>query len=298
MNFTSIKTAFNKAGFVLQKNSPEILVVTGVVGATVAAIMACRETLKVADVMDSAKKNMDYVHELKDEEAPEYKKELLKTCTTISLDFAKLYGPSVALGAASIGCIFASHGIMTKRNMALASAYTAVDSAFKTYRKNVVDRFGADVDRDMAYGVSHEQITEDEVDENGKKKKVKKNIDIKTGIELATPYAVVFDNRSRNYERSEDLRRFFLKQVEGYTNQKLISQGHVFLNEVYDQLDLPRTEAGQIVGWYYDPKNGSGDNFVDFNIQELHKRNDTMPELIEEFTVIDFNVDGNILSKI
>ena len=41
--------AVNKIGFKLQKKSPEILVITGVVGVVVSAVMACKATTKVND---------------------------------------------------------------------------------------------------------------------------------------------------------------------------------------------------------------------------------------------------------
>lgn len=40
----SVNLTFNRIGFQLQKKSPEILVVAGVVGVVVSAVMACTAT--------------------------------------------------------------------------------------------------------------------------------------------------------------------------------------------------------------------------------------------------------------
>ena len=44
---TTVSSSFNKMGFKLKKHSPEILVVAGVVGTVVSAVMACKATTKV-----------------------------------------------------------------------------------------------------------------------------------------------------------------------------------------------------------------------------------------------------------
>ena len=76
----------------------------------------------------------------------------------------------------------------------------------------------------------------------------------------------------------------------------LKAKGYLFLNDVYDMLGIPRTKAGQIVGWIYDEKNPIGDNFVDFGIYDGNK--ETVRNFVngyERTILLDFNVDGNIL---
>ena len=36
-------------------------------------------------------------------------------------------------------------------------------------------------------------------------------------------------------------------------NSKLVTDGHLFLNDVYDALDFPISVAGQKAGWIYNP---------------------------------------------
>ena len=87
--------------------------------------------------------------------------------------------------------------------------------------------------------------------------------------------------------------------TQEFANEKLRLKGHLFLNDVYDMLDIPRTKAGQIVGWVYDEKNPVGDNYVDFGIYELYSdANRRFVNGLEPVILLDFNVDGNILDLI
>ena len=61
-------------------------------------------------------------------------------------------------------------------------------------------------------------------------------------------------------------------------------------------LGIPRTRAGQIVGWIYDKKNPIGDNYVDFGIYDTNKEaNRNFVNGYERTILLDFNVEGNIL---
>ena len=59
-----------------------------------------------------------------------------------------------------------------------------------------------------------------------------------------------------------------LRSVQEYCTMRLNSRGHVFLNEVLDELGLSRTTAGAVVGWK-SKKYGGRDGFVDFGGGEI-----------------------------
>lgn len=109
-------------------------------------------------------------------------------------------------------------------------------------------------------------------------------------------YARFFDETSPHWSRNPEENMFFLRQVEVYCTQKLLTIGHIFLNEVYDMLGLPHTKAGAVVGWVYDKDNLIGDNRIDFGI--FTKNNKGFVNGYESSILLDFNVDGNILDRI
>ena len=105
-------------------------------------------------------------------------------------------------------------------------------------------------------------------------------------------YAKVFDESCIGWSNDHEYNLMFLKQQQACANAKLRVRKHLLLNEVYDQLGIPRTKAGTVVGWVYDEKNPIGDNFVDFNI--YNDRNQAFINGYCETAILDFNVDGDI----
>ena len=296
---------FNRTGLQLKKHSPEILMTVGVIGIVASGVMACKATLKVQDIVDDAKQKIDTIHEVSNdpEMSDKYseedgKKDMAIVYTQTAVKFIKLYGPSVALGVASLGCMIGSNRILNKRNVALAAAYTAVDKSFKEYRGRVIDRFGKQLDKELKYGIKAQEIEEVSVDEKGKET-VKKNT-----VEVMDPncysqYSIVFDDGNTGWDPDPELTKYFLIQQQNWANERLKARGHLFLNEVYDMLGVKRTKAGAQVGWVYDEKNNTGDNYVDFGIFDINKpKACDFVNGLEKVIILDFNVDGVILDLI
>lgn len=304
MNKASL--SIGKASLTLKKHSPEILVVSGIVGAVVSAVLACKATTKVEDILAETKEKLDDVHEVFENEAhsEEYSKEdKAKDLTIIYIQtgvkLLKLYGPAIALAALSITSILAGNNILRKRNVAISAAYAAIDKTFNEYRERVKERFGCDIDQELRYNLQPKEITEIVTDENGEKKEVKKVI--KTPGEGEKLYARCFDESNPNWQKDADFNLTFLKGVEQWATNKLRAKGFLSLNEVYEALGFNETPFGQVIGWYYDPKDDkkSGVGYVDFNM--FDHNNDCKRAFIygdERSVWLDFNVDGNILEAI
>lgn len=295
----SVNGVASKTVMKLKKHSPEILVMAGIAGTVVSAVLACKATTKVAEILDETKGTLDTIHEGMETGAingQEYttedgKKDTVVVYAQTGMKLAKLYGPAIILGTLSITSILASNNILRKRNVALGAAYAAIDKSFKEYRGRVIERFGEQVDTELKYGIKAKKFEEIEVDpETGKEKKVKKTVMV-ADPNLQSDYAVYFDSKSRNYETNPDYNRMFLKAQQAFANDKLQTRGHLFLNEVLDDLDLPRTPAGQIVGWTKDGPDG----YVNFRIVEVER--ETEDGRHEPALLLDFNVEGNIWEK-
>lgn len=295
----SVNGVASKTVMKLKKHSPEILVVAGIAGTVVSVVLACKATTKVAEILDETKGTLDTIHEGMETGAingQEYmtedgKKDTVVVYAQTGMKLAKLYAPAIILGTLSITSILASNNILRKRNVALGATYAAIDKSFKEYRGRVIERFGEQVDTELKYGIKAKKFEEIEVDpETGKEKKVKKTVMV-ADPNLQSDYAVYFDSKSRNYETNPDYNRMFLKAQQAFANDKLQTRGHLFLNEVLDDLDLPRTPAGQIVGWTKDGPDG----YVNFRIVEVER--ETEDGRHEPALLLDFNVEGNIWEK-
>lgn len=313
---------FHKVGFQLKKHSPEIMLIAGVAGTVASAVMACKATTKVNKILEETKSEVNQVHDALTNEDIRYakvkqedgtitrvekyteedsKKDLAIIYFRSGMKFAKLYGPSVLLGAVSITSILASHNIMRKRNVALAAAYTAVDKSFKGYRSRVIERFGEQLDKELRYNIKAKEIETVVTDEDGNEKIVKEVIQAadENDPTMYSDYAKCFDCGCNGWTKSAEMNLMFLRRQQDWANERLKSRGYLFLNEVYDSLGIPRTKAGQVVGWVYDEKNPKGDNYVDFGIYNIH--NEQVRDFVnghERSVWLDFNVDGNILDLI
>lgn len=302
----NMSRTFSKVNFQLKKHSPEIMVIAGIVGVVTSAVMACKATTKVNDILEETKEKASQVHEVLADESiskekyseEDGKKDLAIIYTQAGVKFIKLYGPSIALGALSIASILTSHHIMHKRNIALAAAYTAIDTSFKGYRNRVIERFGEELDKELRYNIKAKEIEETVVDENGEEQTIKKTVNV-VDPTVFSDYAKCYDDGCAGWTKDAEMNLYFLKRQQDWANERLKSRGYLFLNEVYDMLGIPRTKAGQCVGWVYDEKNPHGDNFVDFGIYNLY--NEKSRDFVngyERVIWLDFNVDGNILDLI
>lgn len=312
MNKTEIMTKatrlFYRTGLKFKKHSPEILLTTGVVGVVASGVLACKATLKVHEVLEPAKEDIETIHESAENgvtpggvsySEEDHKKDLAIVYTQTGVKLAKLYGPAVMLGVVSLGCIVGSHRIISKRNAALAAAYAAVDKGFKEYRGRVIERFGKDLDRELRYNLKAKEV--EEVvgkDADGNDIVEKKTVQVYDPT-AHSPYAIVYDDGNIGWEKDPELNKFFLLEMQDFANAKLRERGHMFLNDVYDLLGARRTKAGAQVGWIYDEKHPVGDNYIDFGIFDIHN-----PDKVrfingyERSILLDFNVDGVILDLI
>lgn len=295
----------HRTGLKLKKHSPEILIVTGVIGTVTSAVMACKATTKLDDVLAESKAEIEKIEGYVEENGysekyseEDKKKDLAIVKVQSAVKVIKLYAPSVILGTLSITAMVSSNHILRKRNIGLAAAYAAVDKSFKDYRGRVVERFGKELDNELRHNIKLKEIEEVVVDEKGKEK-----IEKKTVAEFAVPeysdYAKVYDCGNTGWCKDPEANLMFLRRQQDYANDKLKCEGHLFLNDVYKMLGIPKTAAGQQVGWIYDEKNPNGDNFVDFGIYDVDKpKNAEFINGHERSIILDFNVDGVILDLI
>lgn len=304
---SNLTRTFNRTGLKIKKHSPEILLAAGTVGVVVSGVMACKATLKVNEILDESKQQIDTIHSVAADPnvaekytAEDSKKDLAIVYTQTAVKMIKLYGPSVGLGVVSLGCMIGSNRILSKRNVALAAAYTAVDKSFKEYRGRVIERFGKQLDKELRYNIKAKEIEEVSKDENGHEVVKKEVVDvIEDDPNTYSPYSIVFDDGNEGWDPDPERTKFFLIQQQNWANERLKAKGHLFLNEVYDMLGARRTKAGAQVGWVYDEKNVVGDNYVDFGIFDTRRsKARDFVNGYEKVIVLDFNVDGYILDLI
>ena len=288
----------------VKKHSPEILMIAGITGTIVGTVLACKATTKVSEIMEEKNKLVEDVHTCLNDKEIEYTEEDSKRDLTIiyaqtGVKLFKLYSPAIGVMILSFASIIYGHKVLKKRNVAIAAAYAAIDKGFKQYRKNVIEEFGESVDQQMRFGLKSKEVKKK--DKDGKTvKETEYYIDPDSNpLDNISEYARFFDATSNNFEKDPEYNMMFLRRQQDYANEMLKSRGHLFLNEVYDLLDIPRSRAGQVVGWVYDKDgNTKGDNYVDFGLYRNDQGTRRFINGLEYNILLDFNVDGVIYDMI
>ena len=297
----NVTKMLGRPGALVMKRSPEILMVTGTIGFVGTVVLASKAALKVENVHEFHQIKINHINRIRNlavkgqtrepytEE--DQQKDLLTVYVQRTMYTARLFLPAIEC-LLSLGCFYGSHHILSKRNVAIAAAYKLVKESFDYYRGRVVDEYGPDKDYQFRHGLLEEQMNEAVFDENGKKKKTMKIVQ-HVDPNAPSTYAKFFDEASPRWSKSADYNLMFLRTQQSFLNDQLKIRGHVFLNEAYDCLGIPRTTEGAIVGWIY---NSGGDDYIDFDI--YNPKNADFVDGYEKAVLLDFNVDEPIRNLI
>lgn len=274
----------------LQKNAPHILLGAGVVGVVATAVLASRATLKLDSVLEASQADLDRAKDLlaqkrSDYTVSDYNQDVIVIRFRTAGELVRLYAVPTIVGAASIACLISSHRIMNSRNLALTAAYAALEKSYSEYRERVVNHLGVDKEAKLYSEVVRKQEEDREALEQGR--------EIVPGG--SSIYSAIFNKHtSSSWSKHPEDNWFYIKCQENYANVILHSRGHIFLNEVLDSLNLPRTPEGQIVGWV----RGNGDDHVSFGFFEDANNPYNYKVRKDGSIVLDFNVDGPVYKLI
>ena len=296
-----------KAVLLGKRHAPEALLVVGIAGVVAGTVMACKATTKYQKVLEEHEKKMEKqrkaselaekgeIKNYSEEDAAQDKIIILKET---AIETIKTYGPAATVFIAGVICICVSHGILRKRYLAAVSAYIKVADSFKQYRRRVVDDVGEDKDLEYRYGIKKEEVAYTYSDEEGNETvghEITHSI-LDDDLRDLSGFSKIFYEPNTNFTKDPQSNRFFLEAQQRFWDMKLKTRGYVFLNEVLVSLGFEPVKYGQIVGWRFDEKNPSGDNYIDFGLHSV--RNQRFRDGLEAAVILDFNVDGPILDDV
>lgn len=300
-----------EAELFLGKHSPDIFLGLGVIGVISGAVLACAATLKAKEVWEEAAETIEEIKNARrpadvEEWAKEEKYELneLETkaifvvAANSAVELAKLYAPSVILTAFAVAALVQSRNILTARNAGILAALKLSEEAYNKYRERITSELGEEFDihiRSGGGGEDHDPYLVATKDEKGKLKEVQMDPTERARLKLGvSQYARFFDDSSPQWRQSPEMNQFFLSAQQTSLNVDLQTRGHVFLNEVWDALGLPRTKAGAVVGWV----RGNGDDVIDLGIYKAYNADFINGYPGDNEVLIDPNVDGVIYDLI
>lgn len=258
----------SKAKFQALKAIPDGLVIAGVAGFVGTCVLVAKGTKKHEEIKDDSDTKLERT-----------KKAVV------------CYAPAGIVGSLAVGCFTGGHYILKKRNVALVAAYKAVDDSFKSYRQAVAEKYGKDEDVRLKNGLRVEKESVTEIGEDGKKHKVKKEVEYMDGE--VSGYSFIYDKEHTINHKNIDplIARSELMIAQNSANVILQGRGYISLNEVLRGIGLHERSFGNIVGWQI---RGNGDGFVDFRVRQIR----TTQEEGGAAFLLDFNVDGPIYDDI
>lgn len=295
--------------------SPELLIGAGVVGLVGAAVVAVRRGVR----WHSAAK-AEIVHDLetikKAEGSPEYSREdrvrdYAQVIGKGVWSFTQIYGPSIAVGAASVVSVLAGTGILRGRLAAVTSAAATAQAALDRYRQRVREKLGDDADTEFAHEVFSRK-TKLKHEDGTKETQVTHHLVPSSGEWMsASPYSRLWDESALEWSPNRELQYLTLRSLENHFNRELDVRGVVFLNDVYKALGLPMSKDAALVGWikdYEKPQMAKlaselgrvpGDGAISFGVFE-NESPSARAYLAgdDNRVVLDFNVDGVIYDLI
>jgi hypothetical protein len=287
----------HRGGALMHKHSPDIFLGLGITGLVGAGVLACRATLRATKIKEEMEQQLTNIESLlADEkiEGPEAVQAQTYIALTGVVDIGREYVIPVGLGAASIAAILQSRNILTTRNAGMAAAYKLADETYKRYRGRVLEEFGEEVDAILRSDIDETRELRVKMVDGDEERDLQLTDEEMRLVEFGmSPYAKFFDSSSPQWRNTPEQNMFFLRAQQTNMNVQLRVRGHVFLNEVYDALGIPRTSAGAVVGWV----DGQGDSVIDFGVFD-EANADFVNGYETEAILLDFNVDGTIWDNI
>jgi len=260
---TKATRGLKKAEKLAAKHSPLALTVTGVIGLGATAYLAYKsahqieaitddleerqrtaermddiiEEIQAATDMEPVEVDMDHLHEIRSElEDLESDFKPVDRRETI-YRLGKAIAAPVATGVLSVCAIALSYYIQNNRilNLAASLATATAENAF--FEKKYRDTYG-----DEKYEEFVTPTQEEEIEQNGKSKKVK--------VQVKKDGNGRWFSESNEYASDDhDYNRQFIRTVEDRMQDKLFRNGYLVLNDVLDQLGFERSRAGALAGW-------------------------------------------------
>lgn len=209
----------------LRRHSPEILTGFGIAGMLTTTIMAVRATPKAIFIIN-------------EEECRRSK--LGGTDKVSSREMIVLtwqcYIPASVVGILSTTCLICASSVNSKRNTALATAYSISESVLKEYQEKVIETIGEKKEQSIRDEVAKDQMSRTPVNNQ--------NVIITNKGDT-----LCFDVLSGRYFKN-DIDK--LRRVENDMYRKMLDERYVSLNDFYYEIGLEGIDVGNELGWNID----------------------------------------------
>lgn len=221
MDKQKISRVFKQTKASVSKRKPEILMVVGIGCMVTSTVTAIKATPKAIQLLEAAKEEQEV--------------EELTPVETVKATW-KCYIPTAVSGVVGISCLIGASSVSAKRSAALATAYKLSETAFAEYKDKVAETIGEKKEKTVRDKVNKKKLESEPV---------RKSEVIVTGKGETECYDVLCGRRFRS-----DIDK--IKKAENVINERMLRVGYISLNEFYEEIGLPTTDLGELLGWNTD----------------------------------------------
>jgi len=229
-----LRKGFYKSKLSLKHYSPAILTCVAVVGVVATSVMSVKATPKAIKLLGNA--------------ADEKGEDLTKL--EIVRIAGPVYIPALAVGIATVSCIFGANALNKRSQASLVSAYAMLDQSYQRYRKAANSVYGDDADSKIKIQAAKEvfvsadgyHMYSPDLDHVGEK-------------------ILFYDDYSQRYFTST---MSSVLNAQYHLNRNLALRGDTSVNEFYEFLGIDKIEGGDAVGWSMDELMEDGLMWLDF----------------------------------
>ena len=206
-----MNSLLSKSQAFVKRNSATILTCVGAAGVVATTVTAVKATPKALALLDQAK---------------EEKGEELTTFEKVKIA-GPMYIPATVLGVSTLACIFGANVLNKRGQASLMSAYALIDGGYKDYKKKVDELYGEEAGAEVRASIAEDKYEKD-------------SMQVQPGNQL------FYDEFSGRYFESTMEK---LISAQYAINRKIQLEGGGYLNEFYEELDIPPTDYGEYLGW-------------------------------------------------
>lgn len=215
----TLKTILHAAEKFVTDNSPGILTGLAVAGTVTTAVLTGKATYS-ATMEIEGQRDSDHPHEFSAKEKAR-------------MVWKEFIPPAIA-GVATITCIIAANHIGTRRTAAIAAAFKLSEQLTEEYKERVVKTLGAQKEEKMRSELAADRMARTP------------GSDL---IIIAGSESIFYDEMSGRFFKAEMEN---VRKAVNDVNYKVNNYYCASLSDFYEQLNLPRTDFSDSVGWNTD----------------------------------------------
>ena len=294
--------AFTKIGKVIKAHRTGISTVIGVISIGSGFVLGCKAAVKSHEIIKNGNEAINDAKKAA-EENPENQtiqenleptiKEIRKG---VIIGVGKEFLAPVVLVVGGTGTLCNRIIKLHKQNIVTANALTGLAAAFNQYRQNVIAKYGADVDQEMRFGKSDEEVIEEKRPDGTVVKKL-----VKTNATPDDLYTYRFDSHCGMWHRNAPLETQMLTlwQAEESSNMDLRLDHVITIKDCLRKVGIKPNSVATVAGWVDD---STLDEYrrlkqvrfgIDWKNWEKSVRTD--PVTGEPYFLLDMQVDGAVV---